>query len=209
MKINFHLLIIFWVWPSSNNNNNQPPPLTNNRPKQLLLEASSYHSIGQSNITSCEGRDSNNIQHFTQISFNMKIVKKMVRMQTPIVNPIIDLERPLEKVIKKGEYIAIKCHNTASDHDNGSNEINLPYYGGVSPEEWLVCKDKLFKALDGQCISTGPLRYTFTERLVTGDAKATFHQTALDNGIRAIDNLNKILLEMTKHTFPAYCHRQV
>ena len=37
----------------------------------------------------------------------MKIAKKKVRITSPLVNPIIDLERPLEKVLKKGEYIAI------------------------------------------------------------------------------------------------------
>ena len=40
----------------------------------------------------------------------MKIAKKKVRMQSPLVNPIIDLVRPLEKVVKKRKYIAIKCH---------------------------------------------------------------------------------------------------
>ena len=59
-------------------------------------------------------------------------------MQTPLVNPIIDLERLLEKVLQKGEYIAIKCHNNRGDNDSGSHEINLPYYGGGSLEEWLV-----------------------------------------------------------------------
>ena len=108
----------------------------------------------------------------------MKIAKKKVRITSPLVNPIIDLERPLEKVLKKGEYIAIKCHNTPGDNDSGSYEINLPYYGGGTPEEWLVWKDKLLKALDGQGISTGPQRYTFTERLLTGDAKATYNQAA-------------------------------
>ena len=78
-------------------------------------------------------------------------------MQTPLVNPIINLERPLKKVLKMGEYIAIKCHNTSGYNDSGSNEINLPYYGGGSPGERLVWKDKLLKALDGQSISTGPL----------------------------------------------------
>ena len=65
------------------------------------------------------------------------------------MNPIIDLERPLEKVLKNGEYIAIKCHTTPGDNDSGSyeiNETNLPYYGGGSPEEYPVWKDKLLKA---------------------------------------------------------------
>ena len=77
-------------------------------------------------------------------------------MQTLLVNPIIDLERPLEKVLKKGEYIVIKRHNTPSDNESGSYEINLPYYGGGTPEKWLVWKDKLLKALNGQSISMGP-----------------------------------------------------
>ena len=53
-------------------------------------------------------------------------------MTSVLVNPIIDLERPLEKVLKKGKYIAIKCHNTHGDNDSGSYEINLPNYGGGS-----------------------------------------------------------------------------
>ena len=110
-----------------------------------------------------KGRDSNT-NTFRQISYNMKIAKKKVKIISPLVNPIIDLERPLEKVLKNKEYIAIKCHNITGDTDSGSYEINLPYYGGGTPEEWLVWKDKLLKALDGQCISTRPLRYTFTER---------------------------------------------
>ena len=42
----------------------------------------------------------------------MKIDKKKVRMQTPLVNPIIDLEKPLEKVLNKDKYIAMKCRDT-------------------------------------------------------------------------------------------------
>ena len=35
-------------------------------------------------------------------------------------------------------------------------------------------------ALDGQGINTGPLRYSFTKRFLTGYRKATFNQAALD-----------------------------
>ena len=118
-------------------------------------------------------RDGELIQLLKQTSFNMKSSKKKVRMQSPLVNPIINLLRLLEKVLKKGEYIAIKCHNTPGDNGSRSYGINLSYYGGGSPEEWLVWKDKLFKTLDGQGISTGPLQYMFTERRLTGDTKAT------------------------------------
>ena len=117
---------------------------------------------------------------------NMKVAKKKVRMQSPLVNPIIDQERPLEKVLKNGEYIVIKCYNTPDDNDSGSYEINLPYYGGGSPKEWLIWINKFFKALDGQSISTGNLRYMFTGRLLTGDSKATFNLSCILVNIRLI-----------------------
>ena len=101
--------------------------------------------------------------------------------------------------------MTIKCHNTPGDNDSGAYEINIPYYGGGSSGKWLVCKDKLLKAfLDGQSISTGPQRYTFTERIFTGDVKATFNQAALDIRICTVDNFNKVLSEMVKHALPAY-----
>ena len=55
---------------------------------------------------------------------------------------------------------------------------NLTNYGEGSLEEWLVWKDKLVKALDGQSMSTESLRYKFTG--------------------------NKVLLEITKHEFSVY-----
>ena len=57
----------------------------------------------------------------------MKIFKKKVRIQTPLVNPIIDLERLLEIALSKEEYIAIKWHNTPGDNDS---QYQPPYYGG-------------------------------------------------------------------------------
>ena len=71
-------------------NKQQKQPPHNNRPKQPFLKDS-------------------NTSSFKQTSFSMKIAKKKVRMQSPLVNPIIDLKRLLEKTLKKGEYIAIKC----------------------------------------------------------------------------------------------------
>ena len=44
----------------------------------------------------------------------------------------------------------------------------------------------------------------FIEKLLTGDAKATFNRAVLDIGIHTDDNFNKALAEMTKHAFPAY-----
>ena len=120
----------------------------------------------------------------------MKVAKKKVRMQTPLVIPILDLERPLEKMLKKVEYIAIKCHNNPGDDDSGSYEINPSYNEGGSPEEWFVWNDKLLKPLKSQGISTGSQRYTLTKGLLPGDAKATFNQATLYIDIYTDDNFN-------------------
>ena len=71
-------------------------------------------------------------------------------------------------------------------------------------EEDHIKRDKLSKALDGQSLNTGPLRYMFTESLLICDAKATLNQAALDIGIRTVDNFDKVLVEMTKHPISAY-----
>ena len=68
--------------------------------------------------------------------------------------------------------------------------------------EWVVWKDKLLKALDGQGINTKPSQYP--ERLLIGDAKATFNQATIDIGINTVENFNNVLLDMTKHAFLAY-----
>ena len=75
-------------------------------------------------------------------------------------------------------------------------------------EEWLVLKNKLLMALDGQSISMRSLRYRLTEHLLTGDSKATFNQAGLDIGMCTVDNFNKVRLEVTKHAFPVYAFRQ-
>ena len=71
-------------------------------------------------------------------------------------------------MLNNGLYDAIKCHNTPGDNDSGSYGINLLYYGGGSPEERLVWRDKHLKALGGQDINMEAQRYMFTEHLLEG-----------------------------------------
>ena len=113
-----------------------------------------WHSLGQIVVSI------STVKLYRMSSFF--IAKKKVKSMTVLVNLIIDPERPFKKIIKKGEYKAIKCHSATDDCDSGYCEINLPYYGGGSREECFVWEDKLLKASDGQSIGAGPQRYTFT-----------------------------------------------
>ena len=81
------------------------------------------------------------------MSFNIKIANKKAKIQIPLANPIIDLKRLLQRILKKK---ATKCHNTPGDNDSGSYYINFSYHGRGKPEEWLVWKDKSLKVLDSQ-----------------------------------------------------------
>ena len=110
----------------------------------------------------------------------MIFAKKKVRIQTPLFIPIIDLEIPFEKIVKKCECIVIRCHKTSGVAYSVSFDIRLPYYGGGSSEDLLVWKDKSLKALEGQGISIGPQRFIFTPCLKRGDTKATFNQAVPD-----------------------------
>ena len=73
----------------------------------------------------------------------------------------------------------------------------------------IFWKDELLKALDGQSFSTGPQRYMFAERLFISDSRL-FKIVGLDISMFTKDNFNRVLLEMTKHTFPTYnfCKRE-
>ena len=209
MKINYHLLTMFEYDQTRNQTIKTTPPNAhthNNRSKRLLFKASSYLSIGHSNVASCEGRDSSN-STFKQTLLTWKLPRRKSESGSP-GEPNHRPGMAAWKISEKGEYIAIKCHNTPGDNDSGSYEINLPCYGKGTPKEWFVWKDKLLKALDGESISTEPLRYIFTERLWIGDAKATFNQAALDIDRRTVDNFNKVLAEMTKYSLPIYAFHE-
>ena len=53
----------------------------------------------------------------------------------------------------------------------------------------------------------GYIKDTIRDRLSIGDTKTTFKQVALDIGMCAVDNFNKMVMEITKHTFPTYKKR--
>ena len=56
----------------------------------------------------------------------MKIARMKLKNYTLLVNPIIDLDRPVEMTIKKGEEIAYKYHNVHGDLKSSIYATNLP-----------------------------------------------------------------------------------
>ena len=145
---------------------------------------------------------------FQLISFNLEIAKKRFKCRTPLLHPIRDLERPLENIFKKDKCRTIKYHNIHGTPESESYVINLPIYRRGTPEEQLAWKDKLLKALVSQRINTGPQRYICTERLLTGNTKATLNQAAHDIGVLTFQIFNNAPLKMTKYVISSYDFHQ-
>ena len=68
----------------------------------------------------------------------MKIAKRKLKKNTHLVNSIINLKRPIEKVLEKGNYIATKYHDAFGEMDSEIYEDHLSYYGGNICDECLI-----------------------------------------------------------------------
>ena len=133
--------------------------------------------------------------------------KKNVGTPTLIV-PAIPLGRPEKKILTKGQYVEYKCFSSPGDTDSPAYNIQIPYFGTGTPEEWLMFLDNLDKALVGQHITDGPRRYEFTERLLKGDALATFRLKTLEVGTRTVDHFDEVMARLTEHIFPVHAYRE-
>ena len=89
-------------------------------------------------------------RHWSPKQFDDSIVQKSFHQNFKFVQKM-NLKVRIMKLLRQCCTViyTIQCHNTPGDNDIGSYENNLPYYGEGSPEEWIVWKDILLKALDG------------------------------------------------------------
>ena len=120
-----------------------------------------------------------------------------------MVNPIIPLERPEEKVLEPSKYIDHTCHNTTGNSTSGKYVIKIPRLDSSTPEECIILVDLVQKALVGQnVVTTGPPIYECMERVLKGDAKTEFTQQTNLVGSRTVDNFTTIMASMIGHIFP-------
>ena len=136
------------------------------------------------------------------------IPKKKTLGKPTLIVPAIALSRPEKKVLTKGQYVEYKCFSVPGDTDSPAYSIQIPYFGAGTPEEWLMFLDNLDKALVGQNITDGPGRYEFTERLLKGDALATFRLKTVEVGTRTADHFNEVMARLTEHIFPVHAYRE-
>ena len=105
-----------------------------------------------------------------------------------LIAPAISLERPKKKDLRKGQYVECKCNARPGDPESPVYSIRILYFGTGTPEEWLQFLDNLEKAINAQHVTRGPEWYELTERLLTGDALATFKLKTLEQGNRTVEH---------------------
>ena len=117
---------------------------------------------------------------------------------------VIEYDRPKPKLPGKGEYETLKLFTAPGDANNTTTyEFALRYFRTGTPEEWLLYKADLKKAIHGLHLTTGPQRYSLARRVLKGAAYTCFDNNAKAIGTETVDHFEDCLKALTKHFFPA------
>ena len=63
--------------------------------------------------------------------------KKASTETAQLVIPAISLDRPEPKQLATGQYLTLKCQNTPGDPESTTYNLQIPYFGSGTAEEWL------------------------------------------------------------------------
>lgn len=133
----------------------------------------------------------------------MKVVIPRKSSPSSRVNdpPLIPLERPEKKILKKSEYITLKLQSNPTEKESQTYDLILPYYNSATPEEWLEFCSTLDKAIAGQNITKSSNMFSMAGRVLQGDALASFEESAKDRGEDKVEKFTKCLNDVTAHVF--------
>jgi len=118
------------------------------------------------------------------------------------VQPVIGLERPARKELRKDELLAFKLRSNPSDPKSTTYELSVPCFMTGTAEELLNFLKALRKVMVGLDMTTGPSRYSLARRLLQGDALAAFNRAATEQGTETKENFDKCLESLIQHVFP-------
>ncbi len=120
----------------------------------------------------------------------------------PSVPPLIPLEQPTVKELKKQEYLTMKLRSDPTDANSQTYDLTIQFFRTGTPEEWLLFQRDLNRVLIGQNITTGPQKFAMIRRLITGDTLAVFNNAAQEHGNETNATFLQCLQDVTTHIFP-------
>ena len=124
-----------------------------------------------------------------------------------ILNPVIPIQRPVAKELKKTDYMAVKCRITPNDNDSAVYELNVPYFNTGTAEEFLNWRENLSKVVTGQNITEVADKFATVRRLLKGDALTAF-QNITATGSETAGSFNAAIKKLTRHVFPLKAEQQ-
>ena len=127
--------------------------------------------------------------------------KKVSTDSTPVVIPAISLDRPEPKQLSTGQFLTLKCQNTPGDADSTTYNLQIPYFGSGTAEEWLQFVDNLNKGIKGQNIRRGDKRYELAEKLLIGEMLTAFKTQADARGDRNQNNFKLVIKDLASYVF--------
>ena len=133
--------------------------------------------------------------------------KKVSTDTTPVVIPAISLDRPEPKQLSISNFWTLKCQNTPGDADSTTYNLQIPYFGSGTAEEWLQFVDNLNKGIKGQNIRRGDKRYELAEKLLIGDMLTAFKTQADARGDRNQNNFKLVLKDLASYVFKSTDYR--
>ena len=118
------------------------------------------------------------------------------------ISAVIPLKRPEAKPLVKGDYVVLKCRTIPGDASSQTYDLPIPYFRTGTPEEYLKWRNNVKKGMAGYGATTGPQKYSFTRRLLEGDALAAFELKATELATETAPHYNEVMEALTKHVFP-------
>ena len=127
-----------------------------------------------------------------------------------MIEPPTMLDRPLKKVLAKGDYHSYKLWQDPKDSDSAKYELIVPIYRGESGtvEELLHFLSLFNKVMYGQNCTEGPQRFALMRNLLEGSPKATFENEAAEHDQETVSTFEQCVLALKKSVSPVQVARK-
>ena len=132
----------------------------------------------------------------------MKVTPPKQKNTKRFIQPVIPLERPEKKSLKKDDVLAFKLRSTPADPASMTYELTIPYFCSGTPEELLKFLELVDRAILGTNTVNGPDKYALIRRLLQGDPLSAFNNAANARGVENNDNYDACCQDLIRHIFP-------
>ena len=134
------------------------------------------------------------------MKIDMKQLEKEGRI--PRNTAPIGLLRPKARTVGKTEQITFTLRAVPTKTKSPTYTLSIPFFDTGTCEEWILTKQSIVQACEGQNLTEAPERFTLARRVLRADALAAFNNKAKELGDEDDDNFVLCLKAVTEHVFP-------